>query len=74
MKIYHYLLRYSFENFKGSEVGHGLEPYDSITPLYESPVGVFKQLEQAIAYERKHDKVSITYYDLLSVEYLSTKE
>ncbi|MBR3163087.1 MAG: hypothetical protein IKF17_03190 [Clostridia bacterium] len=69
--VYHYKIRYCFEDKKKSEIGYGSITYDTITKIGTSSFDVLEDLEREIAYERKHENVSITCYSLIKAEFMS---
>ena len=72
MKIYVYTIRYRFSNRKFSEEGYGtIYNYRTFTPLEETTLDVFKQIEKEIAFERKHDSVEISCFDPTGIMILS---
>ena len=68
MKIYHYTIRYSFEDRKKKEAGYGVLCYSSLKPLDNLSFDEFGRLEREIALSRNHQIVSIMCYSLNKAE------
>ena len=69
--IYTYVIRYTFEDKGKHEVGYGTFEYATMTKIKDSPFDLLSDLEKDIAFERKHEKVSISCYALQDIEVLS---
>lgn len=69
--VYHYTVRYTFTDKKKLESGHGIIDYVSMTKIEDAAFDIISWLEKEIAFERKHEQVTITCYTMYKTEYLS---